>query len=133
MKAEIKQQKRYKRHRRLRARISGTSKVPRLCVFRSNLHIYAQLINDEKEKIIIAVSDRELKARPKKENIEIEKAGGKKQLSAKLAIAYMVGKLIAEKALENKIERIVFDKGGYAYHGRVEALADGARDGGLKF
>jgi len=133
MKAEIRHQKRYKRHRRIRAKISGTSKIPRLCVFRSNLHIYAQLIDDEKGKVIITASDRELEVKPKKEKIKTEKSGEKKKLSGKEVIAYAVGKLVAEKAIKNKIEKIVFDKGGYVYHGRVKTLADGARDGGLKF
>jgi len=133
MKSEIKHQKRDKRHRRIRIKISGTSKIPRLCVFRSNLHIYAQLIDDEKRKIILTAGDRELKIKPKKGDIKTEKPGGKKQLSGKSAIAYAVGKLIAEKAIKNKIEKVIFDKGGYAYHGRVEGLAEGARAGGLKF
>lgn len=133
MKAETRHQKRYKRHRRIRAKISGTSKIPRLCVFRSNLHIYAQLIDDEKGKVIITASDRELEVKPKKERIKTEKSEEKKKLSGKEVIAYAVGKLVAEKAIKNKIEKIVFDKGGYAYHGRVKTLADGAREGGLKF
>ena len=132
-KTKIKLQKRIKRHRKIRAKISGNSKIPRLCVFRSNLHIYAQLIDDEKSKIILVASDKEIGKKTKKEEAITEKSGEKKQLSGKVAIAYMVGKLIAEKATKNKIEKVVFDKGGYTYHGRIRAVADGAREGGLKF
>jgi len=116
-----KQEKRYRRHRRVRAKISGTGKVPRLCVFRSNKHIYAQLIDDEKGKTLLAVSDLEFKK---------TKSAVK---GKKIDMAYKVGELIAKKALEQKIEKIVFDRGGYKYHGRVKAVAEGVRKGGLKF
>lgn len=112
-----KQRKRYRRHRRIRARIFGTSKTPRLCVFRSANHTYAQLIDDEKGKTIASARDREIKSKSKK-NIDL---------------AREVGKLIASRALEKKIEKAVFDRGGYKYHGRVKSLAEGAREGGLKF
>ncbi len=112
------QTKRYRRHKRVRAKIFGNAKVPRLGVFRSGLHIYAQVIDDEKGKTLLSASDRELK----------RKKGQKKIDRAK-----EVGKLIAKKALEKKIEKVVFDRGGYQYHGRVRALAEGAREGGLKF
>ncbi len=115
---KIKRQKKERRHRRVRAKISGTTERPRLCVFCSNKHTYAQLIDDQKGKTIISAKDTELKTRSKK---------------GKTAIAFDVGKLIAEKAVKNKINKVVFDRGGYKYHGRVKALADGARDGGLKF
>lgn len=111
-----KQQKRYRRHRRVRAKIKGTAEVPRLCVFKSAKHIYAQLINDEKGKTLISASDLEIKKKDKKTSLAVE-----------------VGKLIAQKALEKKIKKVVFDRGSYKYHGRVKALAEGARDGGLKF
>lgn len=111
-----KQEKRLRRHKRVRAKIFGTAKLPRLCVFRSSKHIYAQLVDDEKGKIIAASGDKELK--------------GKKPKQEK---AKEVGKLIAKKSLEKKIEKVLFDRGGYKYHGRVKALADGAREGGLKF
>lgn len=112
-------QKRYRRHKRVRAKVSGTATIPRLCVFRSNQHIYAQLIDDEKNQVIAAASDLELK-------------GPKKGLR-KLDKAQKVGQLIAKKGQEKKISKVVFDRGGYKYHGRVKALADGARKGGLKF
>ena len=96
----------------------GTKDRPRLFVFRSNQHIYAQLIDDEKVKVLMNASDKDIKI----------KKGGKKT-----DIAKQVGKLIAKKAMESKIEKVVFDRGGFIFHGRIKALADGAREGGLKF
>lgn len=96
--------------------MSGTGKKPRLCVYKSISHIYAQLIDDEKRKTILSAKDSEIKAKTDKTKKALE-----------------VGKLIAKKAIENKITEVVFDRGGYKYHGRVKALADGAREGGLKF
>lgn len=106
--------KRQTRHKRIRARISGNSKRPRLCVFRSSSHIYAQIIDDLKSKTLLSLSDKGIK-------------GNKTEKAVK------VGKEIAKLALEKKIDQVVFDRGGYRYHGRVKALADGARQGGLKF
>lgn len=113
-----KQIKRKQRHNRVTSKMRGTNKVPRLCVFRSLNHIYAQMIDDQKGKTMIQAKDYEIKSKPK---------GGK------VAIAYEVGKLIADKAKEKKITKIVFDRAGYKYHGRVKAIAEGAREGGLKF
>jgi large subunit ribosomal protein L18 len=113
-----KKEKRKRRHKRVRAKIKGTKEVPRLCVFRSAKHIYAQLIDDEEGKTIVSAKDQDLK--------------GKKPLK-KTEKAKMVGILIAQKAREKKIEKVVFDRAGYKYHGRVKALAEGAREGGLKF
>ncbi|MBL7156264.1 MAG: 50S ribosomal protein L18 [Candidatus Pacebacteria bacterium] len=127
MNIKEKQQKRIRRHKRVRAKISGTASCPRLCVFRSNKHIYAQLINDETRKTIGSASDLGLKIKKEKTK-ETEKP-----LAGKIAIAYEVGRLIAEKAIKNKIEKVVFDRGGYKYHGRVKALAEGGRNVGLKF
>jgi large subunit ribosomal protein L18 len=110
--------KRNVRHRRIRAKIKGTGLIPRLCVFRSNKHIYCQLIDDEKNKTIIIASDIEIKSKVK---------------SQKSKVAESVGELLAKKAVEKKIEKVVFDRGGYKYHGRIKALADGAKKGGLKF
>jgi len=121
-----KKTKRIKRHHRIRAKVSGTAKVPRLCVFRSNQHIYAQLIDDEKAKTIISVKDNEIKI-TKQEKEE------KKELSAQVLVAFYLGKLIAEKAKEKKITEVIFDRAGFNYHGKVKAIADGARVGGLKF
>ncbi|MDD3170252.1 MAG: 50S ribosomal protein L18 [Candidatus Paceibacterota bacterium] len=113
-----KKSKRIKRHRRVRAKIKGDSKKPRLCVFRSSNHVYAQLIDDNKGKTIIAVNDLDL---------------GKKAKEKKISIARQVGILLGEKAKEKKIGTVVFDRGGYKYHGRIKALAEGAREAGLKF
>lgn len=123
--AKISNQKvRTRRHKRVRAKVWGTEKRPRLCVFRSKKHIYASLINDEKNCTLLTVSDLEIgKVKTEK---GIEKGG-------KINLAYRVGELIAQKALKNKIETVVFDRGGYKYHGRVKSLADGARKDGLKF
>ena len=95
----------------------GTKERPRLFVYRSNQHIYAQLVNDDNAKIIASASDKDLKAKKLK----------------KVDAAKEVGVLIAKKAIENKIEKIVFDRGGTVFHGRVKAVADGAREGGLIF
>ena len=112
----IKQEKRNRRHARIRAKIQGTADSPRLFVFRSAKHIYAQLIDDNKGKIIASASDL--------------KSGKRKNKTEK---AKEIGKLIAQKAVEKKLEKVVFDRGGYKYHGRVKSLAEGAREGGLKF
>jgi large subunit ribosomal protein L18 len=149
-----KQQKKYRRHKRVRAKIFGTKEVPRLCVFRSAKHIYAQLIDDERGKTLVSVSDRELKRlkpahrpsapSPTLKEKEVKIKEGKSIRTGKVAIAYEVGRLIAKKALDqdlstapkgktSKIEKVVFDRGGYRYHGRVKAVAEGAREGGFKF
>ncbi|MDD2732211.1 MAG: 50S ribosomal protein L18 [Candidatus Pacebacteria bacterium] len=115
--------KRYYRHKRIRAKLFGTSERPRFSVFRSLNHIYVQLIDDAKGKTILSLSDRELKKSSSK----------KDKRSAKIGIAFELGKTIAQKALDKKIEKVIFDRGGCRYHGRVKALAEGAREGGLKF
>ena len=114
----IKKDKRIRRHKKIRMNMHGTSDRPRLFVYRSNQHIYAQLIDDDKAKILISASDKDVKA----------KKGEKKA-----DIAKEVGKLIAKQAAEQKIEKAIFDRGGVLFHGRVKAVADGAREGGLKF
>jgi len=118
---------RKKRHRRVRAKIKGTDKIPRLCVFRSNKHIYAQLIDDQSGKTLVSASDLDLGAKKGK------KLKSKKELSGKQAIAYKVGQVLAQKSVDKKYKKVVFDRGGYKYHGRIKALAEGAREGGLKF
>lgn len=133
-----KKEKRFRRHRRIRAKISGTEKLPRLCVFKSLKHIYVQLIDDENQKTLAAANDLELKGKKKSTKVVLKskskKKGEKEQKKpGKIAIAYEVGKLIAQKALQKKIEKVIFDRGGYQYHGRVKSLADGAREAGLKF
>ena len=165
-----KQQKRIRRHKRVRAKIKGTAKVPRLCIFKSSKHIYAQLIDDEKGKTILSSDDIKLK----KTKTKISSSAGDELRSSspfakarvgdelrssspteprrgegkdegevliaranarvgKIGLARQVGKMIAEKACREGIKRVVFDRGGYKYHGRVKALAEVAREGGLIF
>ena len=132
-----KQQKRYRRHKRVRAKIFGTSEVPRLCVFRSAKHIYAQLIDDEKGKTLAASRAQEIKKPPRKAALQEQskevKSKEKEKRAGKVKIAFEVGRLIAQEGKKKKIEKVVFDRGGYRYHGRVKALAEGAREEGLKF
>lgn len=109
---------RLKRHARVRAKISGTAERPRLNVFRSSKHIYAQIIDDVNGVTLAAVSSMD-KA--------WEGNGGNKEAARK------VGQAIGKLAIEKKIENVVFDRGGYLYHGRIKELADGARESGLKF
>jgi large subunit ribosomal protein L18 len=112
---------RVRRHRRLRKRVSGTTQKPRLCIFRSNLHIYAQVIDDEAGHTIVSASTKDKDARS-------TITDGQKTEQSK-----MVGQILAERALQAGITQVVFDRGGYKYHGRIKALADGAREAGLKF
>lgn len=107
--------KRDQRRTRVRGKIFGTAKYPRLSVFRSGKHIYAQLIDDKKGATLVSVSDFDLK-----EGTKVEKAA-------------VIGEELAKKALKLKLKEAIFDRGGYKYHGRVKAVADGARKGGLKF
>jgi large subunit ribosomal protein L18 len=115
-KNKVKQAKRIRRKGRVRAKVAGTAACPRLSVFRSNRGIYAQIINDEIGQTLVGVSSKEIKLKGKKIEISLE-----------------LGKLIAQKSLAKSISRVVFDRNGYKYHGRVKALAEGARQGGLKF
>ena len=128
---KIKKEKQHRRCNRTRAKIKGTGKIPRFSVFRSSRHIWCQLINDKEGKTILSLNDIESK-KPKTESQKIEKKK-KTVKKKKTEIAYEIGKLIAGKALKNKIKRVVFDRGAYKYHGRVKALAEGARKGGLEF
>ena len=109
---------RLKRHKRVRAKISGTAERPRLAVFRSEAHISAQIINDELGVTLVSASSYEK---------DFTAYGGNK------AAAREIGKMIAEKAIAQGITEVVFDRGGYLYHGRILELAEGAREGGLKF
>ena len=102
----------------MRAKIIGTRGLPRLSVFRSNKHIFLQLIDDAKGITLVSASDSELKMKDK---------------NKKTVLAQKTGELLAKKALEKKIKQIIFDRGGYKYQGRVSAVAEGARKGGLKF
>ena len=112
-----KNESRIRRHKRVRAKISGTATTPRLCLYRSNKHIEAQIIDDVKQTTIVSSSSIVLKL----EN------------GSNIEAATLVGQDIAKKALAAGIETVVFDRSGYVYHGRVKALAEGAREGGLKF
>lgn len=165
-KQKIKSQKRLRRKARVRAKVFGTKKIPRLSVYRSLNHIYAQLIDDEKGETLVAASDLELDSKILKqlkhgenrkpaiiENVEKTLRTQKKNseslegfqspqrlqgsefsvIAGKTFIAHQVGKLLAQKAGEKKIKKCVFDKSGYKYHGRVKAVAEGAREGGLRF
>lgn len=116
-----KEELRQKRHRRVRKTVAGTAEKPRLNVFRSLCNIYAQIIDDDAGNTLVAAStlDQDVKS--------AAKSGGD------IEAAKVVGKLVAQRALEKGIASVVFDRGGYRYHGRVAALADGAREAGLKF
>ncbi len=121
MKAQIdREAARRKRHYRLRRRVVGSQERPRLSVFRSLRHIYAQIVDDAAGRTLVAAStlDKELEGKTSGNNIEAAK---------------MVGELVARKALESGIRAVVFDRGGHIYHGRVRALADAAREAGLDF
>ena len=113
MRAELKRASRVKRHLRVRRKVTGTAERPRLAVYRSNRHIYAQLVDDLAARTVAAASDRD--------------GAGDKTARAK-----RVGQQLAEKARAAGVERAVFDRGGRLYHGRVKALAEGAREGGLR-
>jgi large subunit ribosomal protein L18 len=121
MGATTKNEARVRRHARVRKKVTGTAERPRLAVFRSNRHIYAQLIDDRAAATLIAASDRELSS-----------DGASDGNGGKVSPAKEVGKLIADRAKEAGIERAVFDRGGRLYHGRVAAVAEGAREGGLQ-
>lgn len=108
---------RERRHRRIRAKVSGTALRPRLSIFRSNKHIYAQIIDDNLGKTIVSASDAETKTKAK----------------GKLEISKLVGEEVAKRAKEKKISKVVFDRSGYLYAGRVKQIAEGARAAGLDF
>jgi large subunit ribosomal protein L18 len=116
MKTNIKTEKRARLHKKIRSRVSGTAERPRLAVFRSNRYMYAQLIDDVKGVTIVSASDLSLDDKMNK----VERAK-------------TVGKSLAESAKKEKITQVVFDRGGFSYRGRIQALADAAREGGLVF
>lgn len=115
-KQKAKQAKKARRHNKIRVKIKGAAKRPRLSVFRSNKGMFLQLIDDEKGITLASAKNSEIKKKDKK-----------------TVISFELGKLIAAKAVEKKIKEVVFDRGGYRYHGRVKMVADGAREGGLQF
>jgi large subunit ribosomal protein L18 len=112
-----KNEKRVRIHDRIRKRLTGTQEQPRLSIYRSTAHIYAQIIDDRKGVTLVAASTVE----------------GKGKVGGNLAAAKEVGRTVADKAKAKGITKVVFDRGGYLYHGRVKALADAAREAGLKF
>lgn len=113
---KLKAAKKQRRHARVRYKLAGTSERPRLSVYRSLKHIHAQIVDDMTNKTLVAASDLELEKKVKKSQASVE-----------------VGSLLAKKAVKAGITQVVFDRGSYKYHGRVKALADAAREGGLKF
>lgn len=112
---ETKVKRRLQRKRRVRAKVFGTADRPRLTVFKSGMHIYAQIVNDEIGKTIASANDFKLKKAPKSE------------------VAALVGEELAKKAVAKKVKKVSFDRNGYIFHGRIKSLADGARKGGLEF
>lgn len=121
LKKDDKNANRLQRHKRVRRKISGTSQRPRLCVFRSANNIYAQIIDDTKRVTLVAASSLEAEVKS-----AVNHTGNKEA-------AKKVGELVAKKAVEKGITEVVFDRGGYLYHGRIQELAEGAREAGLKF
>jgi large subunit ribosomal protein L18 len=119
MAVKTKSAARKKRHTRVRGKVSGTTETPRLNVFRSLKNMYVQIIDDTQSKTLVSVSTLEAEFKGK--------SGGNKE------IAFAIGKLLAERAKAAGITKVVFDRGGYLYHGRVEQVAAGAREGGLEF
>ncbi|NQU78079.1 50S ribosomal protein L18 [Candidatus Falkowbacteria bacterium] len=131
-KNKVKTEKRNRRRSKVRARVSGVEKRPRLSVYRSLRGIQVQLIDDTSGRTLVSASSEKLET----SNPSTKLGAGKKlddEKSGKIAKAFAVGELVAKKALDKGIKRVVFDRGGYKYHGRVKAIADGARKGGLKF
>jgi large subunit ribosomal protein L18 len=119
MDSKIKQQKRLARQKRVRAKILGSQERPRLSVFRSNKSVYLQLIDDTSGQTIASAHSSEIKPGQDK--------------SSKSDIGHALGKLLAKKALEKQVTKVVFDRASYRYHGRVASIAEGAREGGLEF
>ncbi len=121
MRIKTSREARIRRHLRVRKKVTGNSARPRLCVFRSLKHIYAQIIDDEEGRTLVSASSLDPEIR--------EELSGK----TKLEKARIVGALVGKRAREAGVELVAFDRGGYEYHGRVKALAEGAREAGLKF
>jgi large subunit ribosomal protein L18 len=134
-------QARQRRHRRVRKKVTGTQVRPRLSVFRSSKHIYAQIVDDTTGRTIVSASSLEpdlrkvaTSAAPKRaEDEEAPKGIAGLEENHKVALARAIGRAVAERAKEKQITQVVFDRSGYQYHGRVAAVATGAREGGLDF
>jgi large subunit ribosomal protein L18 len=121
MATTIRKAARQRVHKRIRKRVSGTAERPRLCIHFSGKHVYAQVVDDDAGRTLATASTGEPGLR------------GKEKVAANRTSAQVVGKTIAERLLAKKMDRVVFDRGGFLYHGKVKALADAAREGGLKF
>jgi ribosomal protein L18, bacterial type len=124
--SSIRTSKRKIRHLRVRKKISGTPESPRLSIFRSNKFIYAQIVNDLENKTLISCSSKD-------SEVLKDRTENKSKLSTKNFDAYKVGLVISNKCKKSGIKKVVFDRGGYKYHGRVKALTGGARENGLEF
>ena len=144
IKKQYANQSRLRRHLRVRKRLAGTSERPRLCVFRSANQIYAQIVDDAQGRTLVAASSRDVDLAKVKATIAVPAEGAEGddatpeafrglETNRRVQLAYKVGQLLAERAAAAGLKRVVFDRGGYIYHGRVAALADGARKGGLDF
>lgn len=120
-KLQDKNKVRVNRHRRIRNKLSGTTERPRLCVYRSSKNIYAQIIDDVNGTTLVSASTKE------------KELAGKVSEMTKVEAAKEIGATLAKRAIEKNIETVVFDRGGYVYHGRVQSLAEGARENGLQF
>lgn len=118
-----KKSRKEKRKTRVRAKIKGTAARPRLSVFRSNKAVYAQLINDEGGKTLVSANEKEISPKTKQQADK----------RTKIERARLVGEILAKKAIKKKVKKVIFDRGPYRYHGRVKALAEGAKKGGLLF
>jgi large subunit ribosomal protein L18 len=144
IKKQYANQSRLRRHLRVRKRLTGTSERPRLCVFRSSNQIYAQIVDDAQGRTLVAASSRDADLAKVKAALVAPAEGAEGEdatpeafrgleTNRRVQIAHKVGLLLAERAKAAGLKRVVFDRGGYIYHGRVAALADGARKGGLDF
>jgi large subunit ribosomal protein L18 len=141
IKKQYANQSRLRRHLRVRKRLFGASERPRLCVFRSGNQIYAQIIDDSHGRTLVAASSRDAELATVKAKLKAPAEGEEQtpgayrgiEANRRVQIAYQVGSLLAERAKAAGLTRVVFDRGGYIYHGRIAALADGARKGGLDF
>lgn len=141
IKKQYANQSRLRRHLRVRKRLAGTTERPRLCVFRSGNQIYAQIVDDAQGRTLVSASSRDADLAKVKATLKAPAEGEESSPTAyhgieanrRVQVAYQVGSLLAERAKAAGLTRVVFDRGGYIYHGRVAALADGARKGGLDF
>ena len=120
-KARLRKRLRLRRHARIGRKVRGTSERPRLVVYRSLKHMEGQIVDDNRGVTLLGLSTR------------VPPSGDAGERSGKVAVAYLAGKKLAEKATEEGVTEVVFDRGGYPYHGRVRAFAEGAREGGLRF